>query len=320
MTSILDGATSRESFAGEWGRTGAKFEKAILADGTRVVIKHIRPTDWLVVASGGVHLFDAWRAGTFDRVPSVVEHTMLSMEPLDDKHIIVMKDVEEHVLAEGRLLTRDENRRVLRALDALHGEFWDEAVSGMSMYDHYALFRPNIAEKLRDVETPIPALMRRGWELFGDVAPADVTELMHGLLEEPMPLVAQMERYPKTFIHGDARLHNMGLPSDRLVLFDWDICGAGLGMIDIAWYLIISATRIDATREQVIDDYREIAGERFDPSAWDLACIGALMWLGWNKAVDIVDNPDEAVRIQERADLDWWIARVREALETWSPV
>jgi hypothetical protein len=29
--------------------------------------------------------------------------------------------------------------------------------------------------------------------------------------------------------------------------------------------------------------------------------------------------PDPAVRAWERADLDWWTARARDALERWSP-
>jgi hypothetical protein len=47
--------------------------------------------------------------------------------------------------------------------------------------------------------------------------------------------------------------------------------------------------------------------------------ISALVFLGWNKAIDILENPDPAIRVQERADLDWWIDRVRKALEVWSP-
>jgi hypothetical protein len=45
-----------------------------------------------------------------------------------------------------------------------------------------------------------------------------------------------------------------------------------------------------------------------------------VVWLGWNKAIDIVDNPDPAIRAQERADLDWWVTRLREAFEAWSPI
>ncbi len=129
-----------------------------------------------------------------------------------------------------------------------------------------------------------------------------------------------MEKHPTTLIHGDYRLHNLGLNDEKVVAIDWEVVGIAPPSVDLAWYLIISASRIDATREEVIADYREIAGERFDPDAWDLACIGALMWLGWNKAVDIVENPDPAIRAQEREDLDWWVARVRQSLEAWSPV
>ena len=38
----------------------------------------------------------------------------------------------------------------------------------------------------------------------------------------------------------------------------------------------------------------------------ELSVIAALFFLGWNKALDIVENPDPAIRVQERADLDWW--------------
>ena len=82
----------------------------------------------------------------------------------------------------------------------------------------------------------------------------------------------------------------------------------------------ISASRIAATREDVIADFREVSGDRFDARALELSVIAALFFLGWNKALDIVENPDPAIRVQERADLDWWVARVRAALETWSPM
>jgi hypothetical protein len=40
------------------------------------------------------------------------------------------------------------------------------------------------------------------------------------------------------------------------------------------------------------------------------------MWLGWNKALDAVEHPDPQIRARERADLDWWVDRARDALET----
>ncbi len=319
--SILDGATTPASFAGEGGRTGASFESAVLADGTPVVIKHVSPDDGVMVASGGRSSLDElWRARAFDRVPAVIDHAVLAVEPVGDGFRVVMRDVSEHVLPEGRVLTRDENRRVLAAADALHQEFWAEAVPGLSLYQHYDVFTLRRMDEVMHLPTPIPPLVKRGWELFIDLAPADVFDPLRMLLEEPQPLVDQLAKHPTTLILGDLRLHNLGLSTDHVVLLDWEVAGTAPPAVEIAWYLIISASRIDASREQVIEDYRAIAGDRFEGRAWDLACIGALIWLGWNKAIDIVDNPDPAIRTQERADLDWWLARVREAFNVWSPV
>jgi hypothetical protein len=321
VMSILEGCTQRRPFAGEGGRTGAKFESAVLADGTPVVIKHVSPDDWVMVASGGRSaLADLWHAGAFDRVPEGIEHAMLAVEPAGDGFRVVMRDVSEHVLAEGRVLTRDENRRVLQAADSLHRSFAASDVPGLSLYQHYDVFTLRRMDEVMHLDTPIPSLVKRGWELFGDVAPADVNDALHVLLAEPQPLTDELAKHDTTLIHGDLRLHNLGLSDDKVVLLDWEISGEAPPAVDFAWYLIISASRIDASREQVIEDVRDIAGERFDARAWDLACIGALIWLGWNKAIDIVDNPDPAIREQERDDLDWWITRSREAFEVWSPV
>ena len=41
--------------------------------------------------------------------------------------------------------------------------------------------------------------------------------------------------------------------------------------------------------------------------------------LGWNKALDVTENPDPIARARERADLDWWVARVRRELDAWAP-
>ncbi|HTC85476.1 MAG TPA: hypothetical protein VK656_02165, partial [Candidatus Acidoferrum sp.] len=85
--------------------------------------------------------------------------------------------------------------------------------------------------------------------------------------------------------------------------------------LDLAWYLIVGATRIDATRDEIVDDFRVAEGERFEARALGLALIGGLAMLGWNKALDVLENPDPVVRATERADLDWWVDRVRRELD-----
>ena len=47
-----------------------------------------------------------------------------------------------------------------------------------------------------------------------------------------------------------------------------------------------------------------------------LGVLSGLVWLGWNKVLDIVDHPNEDVREREKAALPWWLDRAREALDT----
>jgi phosphotransferase family enzyme len=319
--SILDGVLERGPFAGEGGRTGASFERAVLADGTPVVIKHISSTDWMSVVAGGVsYLARCWDGGVFARMPDTIDHTTLAVEPTESGFVVVMRDVTEHVLVEGRVLSREENLRVMRSMDTMYEEFWGETGLGCPLSDHFTIFSPRVVERVEHLDTPVPGLMRRGWEMFGDVAPSDVTSVMHSLISDPSPLVRALEQRPMTLVHGDLRLHNMGISSERLVLLDWELVGSAPPAVEFCWYLIISASRIAATRDQVTDDFRDICGDRFDADGLELGMISALLFLGWNKAIDIVENPDPVVRAQERADLDWWIARVRRALEEWSPI
>ena len=51
----------------------------------------------------------------------------------------------------------------------------------------------------------------------------------------------------------------------------------------------------------------------------DGACgslLSGLVWLGWNKALDVTENPDPAIREREKADLDWWVHEARTTLES----
>lgn len=317
--SCLDGVVDRQPFAGEWGRTGATFERGKLADGTPVVIKFVRQQDWVVRASGGVsHVADLWRAGTFDRVPPVIDHAILAVEEHGDGWVILMRDVGDAMLAEGSVVDHGQSRRILAAADALHAAFYEQDVPGEDLLRRYETMTPRGAARF-GTEQSVTPLIVRGWERFPEVAPPDVCAAMSAILDDPSGLAAAMRSRPCTLIHGDLRLHNIGLTGDRVVLIDWEVAGPGPPAIDVAWYLIISASRLTCTREHVLDDYRSIAGERYDPVGVELAMIGALAWLGWNKALDILEHPDPVIRERERGDLDWWVERVRRSLDTWSP-
>ncbi|MGH7857955.1 MAG: phosphotransferase [Candidatus Binatia bacterium] len=293
----------------------------MLRDGTPVVIKHVSPEGLVPKMTGRPDaFFRLWNSGVFERMPQVIDHTMLGVEPKDDGWVVVMVDRSDAFLGDVQVLTRDENRFVLGAMNEMYREFRGEMPDGACSLEQYFDVFLSWGGLQAASEEPIIKLFIRGWELFPDVAPPDVAEAMDAIHRDPGALAQQLIKRDSAFIHGDLRLHNLGLSPDRVVLLDWELASYGPPAVDFAWYLIISATRIDATREQITDDFRTISGDDFDPVALELAMTTALAQLGWNKALDIVENPNPAIREQERADLDWWIARVRRSLETWSPI
>ena len=56
-------------------------------------------------------------------------------------------------------------------------------------------------------------------------------------------------------------------------------------------------------------------GDRHDETALRLALLATVVDLGWNKALDAADHPDEAIRAHEAAELSWWIGQARRTLD-----
>jgi aminoglycoside phosphotransferase (APT) family kinase protein len=168
---------------------------------------------------------------------------------------------------------------------------------------------------------PLPGLVGRGWARFPEAVPPDVAAAIGAIHRDPERFANAFAGSPPTPVHGDYRLANLGLREDRVVVIDWGSSSVlGPAALDLAWYLIVGATRIDATRDEVIDDFVALEGARHDPRALGLALIGALAMLGWNKALDVLETDDPVGRARERADLDWWVARVRRELDAGGPL
>ena len=78
-----------------------------------------------------------------------------------------------------------------------------------------------------------------GCEVFAESAPADVVEAVF-------------------------RVHERPEVRDRVIALDWGIAAQAPPAVDFAWYLYVNGWRIDATREQLIDDFRAAEGDLHD--------------------------------------------------------
>ena len=118
-----------------------------------------------------------------------------------------------------------------------------------------------------------------------------------------------------TLIHADIRDEQIGLDGDRLVLLDWGRASQGHPVVDFVWSICHNAWRIDATHDELVEDFRRARGERDDPRAVELGVIAGLVMYGWVFGHSAAYHPDPAEREWARDELAWWVPRARRALE-----
>ena len=302
------------------GKSGARLEQVQLDDGQRLVVKHVDPgSDWIARATGDIsRVFSLWSYGVFDRVPGVIDHAVLAVEPAG-KHCsqVVMRDVSADLFADGRRLSRADSRRILAAAAQLHGAFRERSrPDGLTpLAELYRFLSPSVAAHFAP-DAAIPALALRGWERFGDLVPDEVAAAVALVHEHPETLARLLTHRMCTLVHGDLKLANLGFRDGRVVVLDWgSLTTWAPAAVDFAWFLAINAASIDATHDDLLADIRAAGGADHDEHALRLALLGALAQLGWEKALGATDSRDERVCLRERAGLAWWSARVREAIE-----
>jgi hypothetical protein len=316
--SILDDAVRRDPLVGHVGKSGAALERVLLADGRRVVVKRLHPSTDLMMSlthDAVGREFALWTSGGLDRLPPGVDHAILDGWAEEVGSTLVLRDLAGAVLTWDDRLDRQRWLFVVERVAAMHREALGGAPEGLaSLEDQVGLFGPRRARRLAG-DRELMALVARGWEHFADLVPADVADPVLDLADDPAPLARALRARPATLVHGDLATVNLAVEGDRLVLLDWGLAAAGPGALDIARFLAGCASVVDVSREQMLADYRDAAGPAYDDPAMRLALLAAVVWLGWNKALDAAEHPDPVVQGREREDLAWWVARARLTLD-----
>ena len=317
---ILLDAVERVTLAGHEGKSGAGLERVRLADGRALVVKRFtRDTDLTLAVTGGTVGWECllWRSGALDRLPNHVRHAILDAWVEDDTTVVVMRDLGDTVLTWARHLDARECDWLMTRVAALHRAFLADPPSGLVPLDRVlGLFAPIRLRTARRDATGLPALALRGWEIFDQCVPRDVADAVLGLLEDLEPLAAALLRRPCTLAHGDLATVNIAFDGDDLVLLDWSMPTVAPGAVDVARFVAGCSSVLGMDREELLAGYRRAAGPAYDDAALRLALLSGLVWLGWNKALDVMENPDPAIRVRERADLDWWVREARTTLES----
>lgn len=251
--------------------------------------------------------------GLLDDVPECIDHTVAGAALTDDGAAVLMRDVSQWLVPEGDSpIPLDQHLRFLEHVAALHAAFWgwEDTVGLTPLVTRYLWFAPCVVacERARGFPDAVPRIMDEGWQRFPSVAPR-AAEVVMPLVDDPDPLVRALESTPRTLLHGDWKLGNLGShPGGRMILVDWAVPGSGPGCADLAWYVALNRKRLPDgySKEEAIAVYRQ-ALERHDIDTepwWDtqiaLCLLGTLVQFGWEKAFD------------EGEELAWWEASALE--------
>ena len=119
--------------------------------------------------------------------------------------------------------------------------------------------------------------------------------------------------------HHNLRDEQMGFEEERMILIDWGLATQGHPVVELAWYLMHNGWRIEATRDELVDDFRRARGDADDPDTLALGYVAGLVMYGWVIGHSAVVHPDPAERAWACEELAWWVPRARRGLELCSP-
>ena len=160
------------------------------------------------------------------------------------------------------------------------------------------------------------AQLEAAWEAFADSVPSDVGDEVLRTANEVSGLAEALERAgPLTLLHGDLRDDNFGLADQTVALLDWDLATVGTPTVEFAWYLCHDAWRIEASHDEIETDLRAAEGQLLSKNELELGMLSGLVQYGWIFGHSLRIHPDPDEHAWAQAEIEWWVPRVRNALE-----
>jgi hypothetical protein len=317
---LVAGATRREPLGGTDGKSGALLERVEI-DGERYVLKHLHvDDDWTMRGFGDVMCRPVrlWTTGLLDLMPPEIDHATVGAAVGLGRHgwgaALLLRDVGAHLIPEGDdPIDLATHRALLDGMAVIAAALWDrggdpalDALGLLPLSCRYSCLNPDwlAVEESLGWPAPVPTIAADGWGRFAERAPRTIVGAVRDLHRDLDPLVAALERTPSSFLHGDWKMGNAGLrPDGRVVLLDWTYPGFGPVLHELSWYLCLNRLRLPESKEASIEALRGALEARgVDTTGWweaqlDLCLLGALLQMGWEKALGDQD------------ELDWWCER-----------
>jgi phosphotransferase family enzyme len=314
------------------GWSGASMTLLRRRDGVRFVLKRDSPArDWIATATAdGPLLREAWFADRRLDLPAPIRAPYLgaAADPAGGAGgvAILMPDLSGVLFDWDAPISADQLERVLDGLARLHAGPWDEAAElaggpwcplreRLTLICRPALERPGAA---RDA---VGDRILPGWDAFDRLAPAAAHDLVASLGADPGPLLRALDRLPRTLLHGDLKLANVGLsPDGSIDLVDWQMVTVAPVAVELGWFLVSNVASLPLRPDDVLARYRAKATELGAaatlgdwPAQVDTAILVGLLLRGWRKGMDAEQALILPTGRTAAEDLGWWCDRAIEA-------
>ena len=146
-----------------------------------------------------------------------------------------------------------ESKILLEKLADFHAMWWNSPkLANMS-----DIFQPVSNPTYHAV---LPSMWTGGWQvmkqLVGDLVPAEIADI-ETLWAEKCSWMLETMMQPTTMLHGDFRADNIMFDGNEPAVIDFQICGTGTGMYDVAYFISQSITT-DVRRghdKELVDTY-----------------------------------------------------------------
>ena len=147
----------------------------------------------------------------------------------------------------------------VRQVARLHGRFWD-AVDRPPVIGLYDTFSLGYA---RFMQTAYLVCLPRVFDRFGSLFSPNTRRFAETLGPRIVAHFRNVAMGPKTLIHGDYRAENMFFgteAADDFAAIDWQGCGIGSGMYDVAYFMATSVPIDDRRRIErgALEEYHDI--------------------------------------------------------------
>ncbi len=266
---------------GHSGLAGGRLSYVNTNEGRLVLKEMSSNTDWIMYSSNDTRCraVRLWQYGLLDQMLPHLEHKILACAHDGDGWAILMEDLTG--LSGDEAVTPNSVPVFLDALARLHARFWSDTSledPRLGLQNSAQMLKSiHLAENYEDLDKGVlPKWIQDGWKSLDTLLEPKVYQLMKDLIENPLPLVEAIQRYPATLLHGDYRGGNLAYNGSPIAL-DWQGASRSLMSFDLAWFTKWGYVTDTIGEEEAARYYRNrlegYLNWRFDEPTWQ-AMIG----------------------------------------------